>query len=465
MAFPYAPVCEPLGELGLRERYGLFIGGSWSAPNDGGYAACENPATETALALVARANEADVDRAVRAARRGYEKYWRKLKAPERGKYVYRLARALADEIRPLATLEALDSGLPIRHAQAAVTQAAARAFYDAGWADKLTWAIAGHERAHPLGVVGALVSTRSPLASAVGIVGRALACGNAVILKPAGATPLTALALARICEQIDLPPGVLNVVTGDAPTGTALVDQASLDLIVVEGSPSVGSAIRRATAGRGVRLHCDLEGHTNLVVFDDAPIDAAVDAIASATHRTPLRLGDATLVLVAESIAADVVARTTLRLQTLRHGDPLDWNSDVGPLATRAQRDARLARIASAVAGGASRLQSSATLPERGYWYAAEILRDAPAAFDSQAGEVGGPLVMFESFRTPDDALARASSVVRPTSASVWTCGGAQALFAAQRLAASVVWCNTFDRSDPSSPAGGAGHLRAYLDL
>ncbi|GAC1556170.1 MAG: aldehyde dehydrogenase family protein [Vulcanimicrobiaceae bacterium] len=471
---PYAPALESSSDLALRDRYGLFIGGAWVGPTSAAFTAIDNPATEATLALVARANDTDVERAVRAARRAYDKYWRKLKVAERAKYLFRIARAVSDDARTLARIETVDGGAPIRHVRDAIDVASAAAFYNAGWADKLAWAIRGHERAHAIGVVGALVSSRSPLTCAIDIVAPALASGNTVVLKPAMATPLVTLALARICEDIDLPAGVLNVITGDAATGIALVEHVDCDLIALEGSLAVARSVRRGTATRRTRLHASVDGPACVIVYDDAPLEAAVEAVVAATYRSGTkRTASSTQVLVAESVASDVLAAIVARLATLRHGDPLDRNTDVGAFASRAHRDALDARIESARSAGATSIRAPWTTPDVGAFRAAEVLTDVPPTLDLRSDDATGPLVALATFRTADEAVARANLAGGAT--SVWTVSGALALYTAQRLRAGVVSCNTFDRFDPSSPfaslgtadcdrVGGLDGLRAYLD-
>ena len=281
--FAYAPALESTAEVSLRDRYGLFIGGDWVAPANGETFPTINPATEEPLALVAQGTHADVDRAVRAARRGYEKYWRKLRATERAKYVYRIARLLSERAREFAVLETLDGGKAIRESRDFdVPQASAHFFYHAGWADKLAWAVSSPERTRPLGVVGAIVPWNFPLLIAAWKIAPALACGNTVVLKPAETTPLTALAFADLCAEADLPPGVVNVVTGDGSTGNALVEHPDVDKIAFTGSTDVGKAILRATAGSGKRVALELGGKSAFIVYDDAPLDQAIEGIVSA---------------------------------------------------------------------------------------------------------------------------------------------------------------------------------------
>ncbi len=476
MSFTYAPALESIADIGLRERYGLFIGGAWVAPDDGTYFACNNPATELPLALVARVSHVDIERAARAARRGYEKYWRKLKSPQRAKYLFRIARALGERTRAIAGHESVASGMPMRFARDTVAAAAtAHAFYAAGWADKLSWAVRGHERAHALGVVGAMVPAYAAFSTTLAFVAPALACGNSVVLVPDALAPLGALFLAQICADIDLPPGVFNVVTGDATATSMLVEHPDFDVLARAGTVADGVALRRAVAGRHMRVHLALDGVSTIVVYDDAPLDAVIEAIVAAMSLGGSRATLAGVrILVAESVASELLARVTARLAMLRHGDPLDKNTDVGACPSRAHRDALVALETAAIAQGATIVAAPWSAPERGYWHAASLAIDVPASFD--ASPLDGPgLATFGTFRTPSEALERANSVRGALAASVWTSSGSLGLFTAQRLAAGTVWCNTFDRVDASAPFGGSGEagfgrsgglagIRAFLE-
>lgn len=477
MSFTYAPALESIADIDLRERYGLFIGGAWVAPSDGTYLACENPATELPLALVARASPADVERAVRAARRGYDKYWRKLKAPERAKYLFRIARAVDERARAIAVRESLSSGMPIRFARNRVcATASAHAFYAAGWADKLAWAVRGHERAHAVGVVGAMVPGYAAFSATLAFVAPALACGNTVVLVPDALAPLGAFSLAQICADVDLPPGVFNVITGDATVGASLVDHPDVDLLARAGTIAEGAALRRSVAGRRTRVHLTLDGVSTIVVYDDAPLDAAIENIVAAMSLGGSRANFAGVrILAAESIAAEILDRVKVRLVTLRHGDPLDKNTDVGALPSRAHRDALVGLAAAASAEGATILGAPWSAPERGYWHPASLVIDLPASFDASPLDRPG-LATFGTFRTPSEALERANAAYGALAASVWTSSGSLGLYTAQRLEAGAVWCNTFDRVDASSPFGGTGEagfgrsgglagLRAFLEM
>jgi aldehyde dehydrogenase (NAD+) len=475
--FGYAPALESTASVALRERYGLFIGCEWVAPADGRTFATANPATEETLAHVASASAADVDRAVRAARRGYEKYWRKLRPAERAKYIYRIARVLSERAREFAVLETLDGGKPIRESRDFdIPQATAHFFYHAGWADKLAWAVSGPDRTRPLGVVGAIVPFNFPLLIAAWKIAPALACGNTVVLKPAETTPLTALAFADVCAEADLPPGIVNVITGDGTTGAALVEHPDVDKISFTGSTDVGKSILRATAGTPKRVALELGGKSAFVVYDDAPLDQAIEGIVSAIYFNAGHVCCAgSRLLVQESIAEEVVERLRARLATIRHGDPLDKNTDIGAINSRAQRDRIAELVQSGIDEGATLAQVPWTPPERGYWYPASFFTNVQPTYRIAREEIFGPVLSIMTFRTPDEAIERANNLPYGLAAGVWTSSGSLALYTAQRLAAGVVWCNTFNQFDPSSPFGGFKEsgfgregglvgLRAYLD-
>jgi acyl-CoA reductase-like NAD-dependent aldehyde dehydrogenase len=477
-AFEYAPALESAAAVSIRERYGLFIGGEWSAPASGEHFATLNPATEETLAQVGAANAADVDRAVRAARRGYEKYWRKLRPSERAKYIFRIARALTERSREFAILETLDGGKPIRESRDFdVPQAAATFFYHAGWADKLAWAVQGPERTRALGVVGAIVPWNFPLLIAAWKLAPALACGNTVVLKPAETTPLSALLLAEVCQEAELPPGVINVVTGDGRTGAALVEHPDLDKLTFTGSTEVGKAIRRETAGTKKRLTLELGGKSALIVYDDAPLDQAVEGIVNAIFFNQGQVCCAgSRLLVQEAVYGEVVERLRARIETLRLGDPLDKNTDVGAINSRRQRDRIAEMVQGGVEEGATLVQSSARIPERGFWFPPSFFVDVQPTYRIAREEIFGPVLSVMSFRTPDEAIDRANNLPYGLSAGVWTSNGQLGLYTAERLAAGVVWCNTFNQFDPSSPfggykesgfgrEGGLAGLREYLDL
>ncbi len=416
-----------------------------------------NPANEEPLARIAYAGAEDVDRAVRAARKAYDKYWRKMRPADRAKYVYRIARTITERSRELAVLETLDGGKPIRESRDFdVPAAAAHFFYYAGWADKLEWAMRAGREPAPIGVAGQIVPWNFPLLMAAWKVAPALACGNTVVLKPAETTPLTALALAKIAEEADLPPGVLNVITGDGETGAALVSHDGVDKIAFTGSTQVGKGIQRALAGKGKRLTLELGGKAAHVVFADAPIDQAIEGIVNGIYFNQGHVCCAgSRLLVEESIHDEVVVRLTERLQTLRLGDPLDKNTDIGAINSRAQLEKIQELVKSGIDEGAVLVQQSCALPERGYFFPASFFTRVQQSHRIAREEIFGPVLSILTFRTPDEAIEKANNTPYGLSAGIWTDKGSKNMYVAQHMRAGVVWCNSFNRFDPSSPFGG----------
>ncbi len=454
--FDYAPAPESLRPR-IREQYGLFIDGHWSAPADSRYFDTVNPATEEKLALVAQGNAADVDRAVRSARRAHDKYWRKLKPADRAKYIYRIARAITERGRELAVLETLNGGKPIKESRDFdIPTSAAHFFYYAGWADKLEWALRAGEQANPVGVCGQIVPWNFPLLMAAWKIAPALACGNTVVLKPAETTPLTALALAQIIEEADLPPGVVNVVTGDGTTGAALVEHDDVDKIAFTGSTEVGKIIARKLAGTRKRLTLELGGKAAHIIFADAPMDQAVEGVVNGIYFNQGHVCCAgSRLLVEERVHDEVVVRLTERLQTLRLGDPMDKNTDVGAINSRAQLEKIQELVASGVEQGAVLVQQPCELPSKGFFFPASFFTNVHQSHRIAREEIFGPVLSVLTFRTPDEAVEKANNTPYGLSAGIWTDKGSKNMWVAQQLRAGVVWCNTFNQFDPSSPFGG----------
>jgi aldehyde dehydrogenase (NAD+) len=473
----YAPAPEARDLARIAPSYGLFIDGAFTDPVQGGAFTTADPATERPLAEIAEASAADVDRAVVAARHAYEHVWGPMPGRERAKYLYRIARAIQERARELAVLESIDNGKPIRESRDVdVPLAAAHFFHHAGWADKLAHAGYGPDP-RPLGVAGQVIPWNFPLLMAAWKLAPALATGNTVVLKPAETTPLSALVLAEILQQVDLPPGVVNIVTGAGDTGAALVAHPGIDKVAFTGSTEVGKAIQRRLAGTGRRLTLELGGKAANIVFDDAPIDEAVEGIVNGIFFNQGHVCCAgSRLLVQESIAEPLLERLQRRLGTLRLGDPLDKNTDIGAVNSAAQ----LARITELVdageAEGAHRWQPACDLPDRGYWFPPTVFTDVATSHRIAREEVFGPVLAVLTFRTPDEALAKANNSPYGLSAGVWTEKGSRILWMAQRLRAGVVWANTFNRFDPASPFGGYKEsgfgreggrqgLEAYLDV
>jgi aldehyde dehydrogenase (NAD+) len=454
--FDYAPALESV-RPSIRERYGLFIDGAWCEPAGGNYVETINPASEERLAEVAYGSAADVDRAVRAARKAYDKYWRKLKPADRAKYIYRIARAITERGRELAVLETQNGGKPIKESRDFdIPTAAAHFFYYAGWADKLEWAMRAKRDAQPLGVCGQIVPWNFPLLMAAWKIAPALACGNTVVLKPAETTPLTALALAQIIQEADLPPGVVNVVTGDGATGAALVDHDDVDKIAFTGSTEVGKAIARRLSGSDRRLTLELGGKAAHIVFADAPMDQAIEGVVKGIYFNQGHVCCAgSRLLVEERVHDEIVVRLTERLHTLRLGDPMDKNTDIGAINSRAQLEKIEELVHSGVEQGAMLVQQQCDLPSRGFFFPASFFTNVHQSHRIAREEIFGPVLSILTFRTPDEAVEKANNTPYGLSAGIWTDKGSKNMWIAQRLRAGVVWCNTFNQFDPSSPFGG----------
>ena len=452
----YAPAPESRAIGRLRESYGMFVDGQFSS-GEGGTFKTVNPADEEVLAEVAVAGEADVDRAVAAARRGYETTWGPMPGRDRAKYLFRIARIIQERSRELAVLETLDNGKPIKESRDVdVPLAAAHFFYHAGWADKLAYAIPGRPDPRPLGVAGQVIPWNFPLLMAAWKLAPALAAGNTVVLKPAETTPLTALVLAEICQQADLPPGVVNVLPGAGATGAALVRHPGLDKVAFTGSTEVGREIQRTLAGTGTRLTLELGGKAANVIFDDAPIDQAVEGIVNGIFFNQGHVCCAgSRLLVQESIADEFGELLRRRIETLRVGDPLDKNTDVGAINSAAQLDRIVELAAAGDAEGARRWTSPCPLPERGLFFPPTVFSGVEQTMRVAREEIFGPVLSVLTFRTPDEAVAKANNTPYGLSAGIWTDKGAKALWTAQRMRAGVVWTNTFNRFDPTAPFGG----------
>jgi aldehyde dehydrogenase (NAD+) len=452
----YAPAPESRDVVTLRSSYGLFVDGAFTDPTDGGSFKTVNPATEEVLAEVAEAGAADVDRAVAAARRAHTEVWGPMPGRERAKYLYRIARILAERAREFAVLETLDNGKPIRESRDVdVPMASAHFFHYAGWADKLEHAGFGAEP-RPLGVAGQVIPWNFPLLMAAWKLAPALATGNTCVLKPAETTPLSALLLAEVLQQADLPPGVVNIIPGAGDAGAALVAHPDLDKVAFTGSTEVGKAIQRQLAGTRVRLTLELGGKAANVVFADAPIDQAVEGIVNGIFFNQGHVCCAgSRLLVQESVVDAVLDTLKRRLGTLRLGDPLDKNTDIGAINS-AEQLARITALVEAGEGeGAQRWSVACELPEHGYWFPPTLFTDVSQSHRIAREEIFGPVLSVLTFRTPDEAIAKANNTPYGLSAGVWTEKGSRILWMAQRLRAGVVWANTFNRFDPASPFGG----------
>jgi aldehyde dehydrogenase (NAD+) len=452
----YAPAPEARDIVSLQERYGLFVGGEMVEPRSGKWFTTSSPADEQPLAEVAQAGAEDVDLAVQAARAAYADGWSGLRPAERAKYLFRIARILQERARELAVAESLDGGKPIKESRDVdLPLAAAHFFYHAGWADKLEYAFP-NRRPRSLGVAGQIIPWNFPLLMLAWKVAPALACGNTVVLKPAETTPLTALMFADVCRQAELPAGVVNIVTGDGSAGADLVRNAGIDKLAFTGSTEVGKAIQRELAGRGVRLTLELGGKAANIVFDDCALDQTVEGIVNGIYFNQGHVCCAgSRLLVQESIAEPLVTKLKRRLQTLRVGDPLDKNTDVGAINSRAQLDRIRELVASGVQDGAELYQPPCVLPERGYWFAPTMFTGVAQSSRIAQEEIFGPVLTVHTFRTPAEAVEKANNTPYGLSAGVWTEKGSRILWMAARLRAGVVWANTYNRFDPASPFGG----------
>ncbi|MCU1688593.1 MAG: betaine-aldehyde dehydrogenase [Jatrophihabitantaceae bacterium] len=453
--FDYAPAPESRDLARLKPHYGIFIDGAF---RDGTGEAIKtiNPATEEPLAEVAEAGVSDVDDAVRAARRAYDNVWGSMPGRERAKYLYRIARAIQERGRELAVLESLDNGKPIKEARDTdIPLAAAHFFYYAGWADKLGYAGFG-PNPQPLGVAGQVIPWNFPLLMAAWKIAPALAAGNTVVLKPAETTPLTALVLAEIIAECDLPPGVVNILAGGPEVGQALTEHPGIDKVAFTGSTEVGKAIQRALAGTGRRLSLELGGKAANIIFEDAPIDQAVEGIVNGIFFNQGHVCCAgSRLLVQESIADEVLPALQRRLGTLRMGDPLDKNTDIGAINSAVQL-ARIRELAdSGDDEGASRWTAPCDIPDRGFWVPPTIFTGVSQANRIAREEIFGPVLSVLTFRTPSEAVEKANNTPYGLSAGIWSEKGSRILWTAQRLRAGVVWANTFNRFDPASPFGG----------
>ena len=455
--FEYAPAPESRSVVDLQSSYGLFINGEFV---DGSGASFKSisPATEEVLAEVSVASDADVDAAVKAARTAYTRVWSRMSGADRGKYLYRIARILQERAREFAVLESLDNGKPIKESRDVdIPLAAAHFFYNAGWADKLGYAaLPGGANPQPHGVVGQIIPWNFPMLMLSWKIAPALATGNTVVLKPAETTPLTALLFAEVCQQADLPPGVVNIVTGAGPTGQAIVDHPGIDKLAFTGSTGVGKMIARAISGTRKKATLELGGKAANIVFDDAPIDQAVEGIVKGIFFNQGHVCCAgSRLLVQESIADEVESRLKRRLDTLRVGDPLDKNTDVGAINSKAQLDRIVALTDVGEAEGAERWDNGCELPSKGFWFRPTVFTGVSQTHRIAQEEVFGPVLSVLTFRTPQEAVAKANNTPYGLSAGIWTEKGSRILWMADQLKAGVVWANTFNQFDPTSPFGG----------
>ncbi|MDP4804923.1 MAG: aldehyde dehydrogenase family protein [Candidatus Nanopelagicales bacterium] len=456
MKFEYAAAPESRAVVNIASNYGLFINGEFVEPHSGAFFKTVNPATEEVLSEVAEAGQADVDAAVKAARRAYDKTWSRMSGKDRGKYLFRIARLIQERSRELAVLESIDNGKPIRESRDVdLPLVAAHFFYYAGWADKLEFAGLG-DNPQPLGVAAQVIPWNFPLLMLAWKIAPALACGNTVVLKPAETTPLTALAFADICQQADLPPGVVNIITGAGETGRMLVEHPDVNKVAFTGRTEVGKAIQRAVAGTGKALTLELGGKAANIVFDDAPFDEAIEGVVNGIFFNQGHVCCAgSRLLIQESVADQFIEALKSRLGTLRLGDPLDKNTDIGAINSY-QQLAKIEELSkSGEDEGAERWSAQCDMPDKGWWFPPTLFTGVTQAHRIAREEIFGPVLSVLTFRTPDEAIEKANNTPFGLSAGIWTEKGSRILHMANSLRAGVIWANTFNRFDPTSPFGG----------
>ena len=452
----YAPAPEESKNYLIAPRHELFIGGKFVKPHSETYFPSINPATEEKLTEIASANETDVDKAVKAARSAYEKTWGKMPGRERGKYLYRIARIIQEKSRELAVLETMDGGKPIKESRDVdLPLVAAHFFYHAGWADKLKYAFPGRNP-QPLGVAAQIIPWNFPLLMAAWKIAPALACGNTVVLKPAETTSITAMRLAQIFQEAGLPDGVVNIVTGAGETGAALVNHPGVDKVAFTGSTEVGKRIAQALAGTKKKLTLELGGKAANIMFEDAPIDQAIEGVIAGIYFNQGHVCCAgSRLFVQEGIYPAVVRKLRDRIRTLRVGNPLDKNTDIGAINSKPQLDKIKMLVQSGVDEGAELTQAQCALPSKGYWFPPAFLTGVTMANRVAQEEIFGPVLSVLTFRTPEEAFERANNTPYGLSAGVWTDKGSKIFKMVNKLRAGVVWANTYNKFDPASPFGG----------
>jgi aldehyde dehydrogenase (NAD+) len=455
-SWSYAPAPESKSAATINKRYELFIDGEWQKPLTNKYFDTINPATEEKLSEVAEAGAADVDKAVKAARKAYEKVWKKMPAKERAKYIYRIARMIQEKARELAIIESLDGGKPIRESRDFdVPTAGNHFFYYAGWADKLEYAFP-NRKTEPLGVAGQIIPWNFPLLMAAWKIAPAIATGNTVVLKPAETTSLTALKLAEIIQESGLPPGVVNIVSGAGATGVAIVNHPDINKIAFTGSTDVGKIIQRAIAGTDKKATLELGGKAANIIFEDAPIDQAVEGVVNGIYFNQGHVCCAgSRLYVQESVAKEVIRKLRDRIESLIVGDPLDKNTDIGAINSRQQLETIEKYLLIGKKEGAEMYQSSCPVPRKGFWCRPTLFTNVAQSNRIAQEEIFGPVLAILTFRTDDEVIEKANNSPYGLSAGVWTDKGSKIFNMTRRMRAGVVWANTFNKFDPSSPFGG----------
>ena len=452
----YAPAPESADHIQLKDRYDLFINGKFTAPTSKKYFDTINPATEKRIASVAEANATDVDKAVAAAKNAQSKVWSKLAPAERGKYIYRIARILQEKARELAIIETIDGGKPIRESRDIdIPLAAAHFFYYAGWADKLDYAFPGMKTS-PVGVAGQIIPWNFPLLMAAWKIAPALAAGNTVVLKPAETTPLTALKLAEIIQEADLPPGVVNIITGAGATGAAIVNHPNINKIAFTGSTDVGKIIQKSLAGSDKKYTLELGGKAANIIFEDAAINQAVEGIINGIFFNQGHVCCAgSRLFVQEGIANEVIKKLKQRIETLIVGDPLDKNTDIGAINSKAQLSKIKSLVQTGIKEGGECWQSECAVPSKGFWFKPTLFTNVAQSSTIVQEEIFGPVLAIQTFRTAEEVIEKANNTPYGLSGGVWTDKGAKAFKISSKLNAGVVWANTYNKFDPTSPFGG----------
>lgn len=452
----YAPAPESKSAATIKSQYDLFINGEWVKPSGNKYFDTINPATEEKLSEVAEANVADVDKAVAAARKAYDRVWKKMPAKERAKYIFRIARMVQEKARELSIIESLDGGKPIRESRDFdVPTAANHFFYYAGWADKLEYAFPNRTTV-PLGVAGQIIPWNFPLLMAAWKIAPAIATGNTVVIKPAETTPLTALKLAEIIEESGLPPGVVNIITGAGATGAAIVNHPDVDKIAFTGSTDVGKIIQKAIAGTNKKATLELGGKAANIIFEDAPLDQAVEGVVNGIYFNQGHVCCAgSRLYVQESVAKEVIRKLKDRIESLIVGDPLDKNTDIGAINSKQQLETIHKYIKIGTEEGSEMYQSSCSLPGKGFWCRPTLFTNVAQSNRIAQEEIFGPVLAILTFRTDDEVIEKANNSPYGLSAGVWTDKGSKIFNMTKRMRAGVIWANTFNKFDPSSPFGG----------
>ena len=452
----YSPAPESTNLIEIKERYPLFIKGKFSEPQSGKYFSTINPATEKKLSEVAVANQGDVDFAVKSARNAYKNVWSKMPPKERSKYIYRIARVLQERGREFAVIESMDGGKPIRESRDIdIPLAVAHFFYYAGWADKLEYAFPGR-KANGLGVAGQIIPWNFPLLMAAWKIAPALACGNTVVLKPAETTPLTAMKLAELLQDIDLPPGVVNIITGAGDTGIKIVNHPDINKIAFTGSTDVGKIIQKSLAGTQKKYTLELGGKAAHIIFDDAAINQAVEGIINGIFFNQGHVCCAgSRLYVQEGVAEEVISKLKDRMETLIIGDPLDKNTDIGAINSKMQLKKIIEITQSGKDEGGVLFQSKCTTPKSGYWFKPTLISNVAQSSRVVQEEIFGPVLAVQTFRTVDEVIEKANNTPYGLSGGVWTDKGAKIFKITKQMRAGILWANTFNKFDPTSPFGG----------